>query len=134
MRLQPGCALFLPLPHFLQKRGSPAIPRFLSTRSAVRSLRAGSLHQPKSPNQFLRRITMSKALSLAVTLLALVALSNLASAQIPTCTPLSGGSGNFAFNYCVTDNGNVVQMQSGNVFEFLSTSKPREGFGVCDGK
>lgn len=72
---------------------------------------------------------MSKVvLSLVVTLLALVALSNQASAQVPPCTTLSGS----AFNYCVSDSGNVVQMETPLGTQHLSTTSPAEGYGICD--
>jgi len=71
-------------------------------------------------------------LSLAVTLLALLALSSLASAQTKCETTLSGGAGNFAFNYCVSHEGTIVHMETPLTFEHLSTSAPREGYGVCE--
>lgn len=72
---------------------------------------------------------MSKVvLSLVVTLLALIALSGLASAQVPPCTTLSGS----AFSYCVSDTGNVVQMETPLGTQHLSTTSPGEGYGVCD--
>jgi hypothetical protein len=67
-------------------------------------------------------------LSLVVTLLALIAASSLASAQVPPCTTLSGS----AFSYCVSDTGNVVQMETPLGTQHLSTVSPEEGYGVCD--
>ena len=58
---------------------------------------------------------MSKSVSLVVTLLALIAFGSLASAQTidTSCaTTLSGGSGNFSYTYCVSQHGNVVQMDT----------------------
>ena len=76
---------------------------------------------------------MSKlVLSLVVTLLALTALSSLASAQTKCETTLSGGSGNFAFNYCVSHEGTIVHMETPLTFQHLSTSAPSEGYGVCE--
>lgn len=76
---------------------------------------------------------MSKVVSLVLTFMASIAISNLASAQLTKCsTTLSGNAGNFAFNYCVSDNGNIVQMETPLTFQHLSTSAPSEGYGICD--
>jgi hypothetical protein len=78
---------------------------------------------------------MSKALSLVVTLLALIAFGGLASAQTKdtTCTtPFTGGSGNFEFTYCVSPNGNIVQMETPAGFVHLVPGHLSEGYGLCD--
>jgi len=78
---------------------------------------------------------VKKILSLAVTLLALIALSGLASAQTKdiTCkTHLSGGTGNSAFDYCVSPNGNIVQMETPSGFQHLISNHKSEGYGLCD--
>jgi hypothetical protein len=78
---------------------------------------------------------MSKSVSLVVILLSLIALGSLASAQTKdtTCaTSLAGGSGNFAFNYCVSPNGNIVQMETPLGFQHLAAAHLSEGVGLCD--
>ena len=81
---------------------------------------------------------MSKSVSLVVTLLALIAFGSLASAQTidTSCaTTLSGGSGNFSYTYCVSQHGNVVQMDTPTtptVFQHLLATHLSEGFGLCD--
>ena len=76
---------------------------------------------------------MSKVvLSLVVTLLVLTALSSLASAQTKCETTLSGGAGNFAYNYCVSHDSTIVHMETPLTFQHLSTTAPSEGYGFCD--
>lgn len=78
---------------------------------------------------------MSKALSLVVTLLALIALSSLASAQTTTCDPsrvFSAGTGDFAMQFCVTDNGNIAQYATPLANEHILGGTIGEGYGICD--
>jgi hypothetical protein len=79
---------------------------------------------------------MSKSVSLVIILLALVAFGSLASAQTKdtSCaTPFSGGgSGIFQFNYCVSPNGNIVQMETPAGFQHLAPGHLSEGYGLCD--
>ena len=79
---------------------------------------------------------MSKSVSLVIILLTLVAFGSLASAQTKdtSCaTPFSGGgSGIFQFNYCVSPNGNIVQMETPAGFQHLAPGHLSEGYGLCD--
>jgi len=78
---------------------------------------------------------MSKSVSLVITLLACIALGSLASAQTKdtSCkTHLTGGTGNSAFDYCVSPNGNIVQMETPLGFQHLISNHLSEGYGVCD--
>jgi len=77
----------------------------------------------------------SKTLSLIVVSLALTAFSGLAPAQTKdtSCkTHLSGGTGNSAFDYCVSPNGNIVQIETPSGFQHLISNHLSEGYGVCD--
>lgn len=77
---------------------------------------------------------MSKAVCLALTLLALIALSNLASAQATTnCAfPAVSGAGNFFLGYCVSVNGNIVLLETPVANENIRTGTIGEGYGICD--
>jgi hypothetical protein len=76
---------------------------------------------------------MSKPLSLVVTLLALIALSSLVSAQTTTCqSTFTAGSGDFAMQFCVTENGNIAQYATPLADEHILTGTIGEGYGICD--
>jgi hypothetical protein len=80
---------------------------------------------------------MKKTASLVVTLLAVIALSSLASAQTAntTCeTTFSGNpsSSNSFYNYCVSPNGNIVHMETPSGFQHLISNHLSEGPGLCD--
>jgi hypothetical protein len=73
---------------------------------------------------------MSKVLSLAVFLLALIAL---APAQTTTCqSTFSAGTGDFAMQFCVTENGNIAQYSTPLANEHLLGGTIGEGYGICD--
>ena len=75
---------------------------------------------------------MSKTLSLVVFLLALVAF---APAQTTTCNAdrvFSAGTGDFAMQFCVTDNGNIAQYATPLANEHILTGTVGEGAGFCD--
>jgi hypothetical protein len=73
---------------------------------------------------------MSKSVSLALTLLALIALSSLSSAKTACQSIFSAGSGTFAMQFCVTENGNITQYATPTSSEHFSSQS--EGYGVCD--
>ncbi|MBI3475820.1 MAG: hypothetical protein HY010_08810 [Acidobacteria bacterium] len=75
---------------------------------------------------------MTKTLSLVVTLLALMALTSLASAQATTVcqSTFTAGAGLFDFKFCVTGNGNISQYATPSAIEHIGTGS--EGYGICD--
>jgi hypothetical protein len=73
---------------------------------------------------------MSKALSLTIVFLALVAF---VPAQTTTCqSTFSAGTGDFAMQFCVTENGNIAQYSTPLANEHLLTGTIGEGYGLCD--
>lgn len=86
---------------------------------------------------------MSKARLLAFSLFALIALGNLASAQTSICDPwpfndvamIIAGGGTAAspsFDYCLSNNGNIVHMETPFGFNHLVPGQLTEGYGICD--
>lgn len=80
---------------------------------------------------------MSKSISLVVTVLGLDCLWHSGVGanqrhQLPTTNIFSGGSGNFSYTYCVSPNGNVVQMEAPQGVKHLITGHLSEGLGICD--
>jgi hypothetical protein len=77
---------------------------------------------------------VSKLVSLALVLLALMAFSSFASAQATTVcqSTFASPGGLFSLQFCVTGNGNIAQYATPIGLEHIRTGTIGEGYGICD--